>query len=232
MSIDMTKLVRLNALDSLASVTSSAINEVKTTVADAIKNVAVNGNTVNFYTESEVDSSTTVAFTFDFPAEMVIDQAHTTFEPNFAFDSDTYVDATDPNLDGKPVLVLGVKTTDAQNNITIAYSFLNLYNLVDLYSVKSGDSSKLLVINGKEIEVKISATAGNIITANADGFYATTRVAGASAGNIAIFDANGAPSDGGISSDTLVTTSMIASDADVNSVLGSYFSIGGSSAGE
>ena len=132
--------------------------------------------------------------------------------------------ATNPNYDGKSVLVLGVKTTDAQSNTSIVYSFLNLYDLVDIYTIKAGDSSKLLDISGKEIEVKISATAGNIVTANSDGFYATTRVAGASAGNIAIFDANGAPSDSNIATDSLVTSSMVATDAEVDSVLDRYFS--------
>ena len=100
---------------------------------------------------------------------------------------------------------------------------MNLYDLVDIYTIKAGDSAKLLVIDGKEIEVKISATAGNIITANADGFYATTRVAGAVAGNVAIFDANGAPADSGIASDTVLTTSNFATDAEVAEIIDTYF---------
>ena len=224
MAVDYTKVAQLSAIDSLASVTSAAINEVKETAADAIKKVNVSGNTVNFYKNKDaVVGTDTADFTFDFPAEMVIDAAGTEFEPNFTFSSATYTGATDPNLDGKPVLVLAVKTTAANGTVSTAYSFLNLYDLVDIYTIKAGDSAKLLAIDGKEIEVKISATAGNIITANADGFYATTRVTGAVQGNVAIFDANGAPADSGIASDTVLTTSNFATNAEVAEILNTYF---------
>jgi len=182
MAVDMTKLVKLQALDSLASLASAGIAEAKSTAADGLKKVLV-------------------------------------------FDSETYVGATNPNLDGKPVLVLAVKTTQANGTTSTAYSFLNLYDLVDIYTIKVGDSAKVLTINGKEIEFKISSTAGNIISADANGLYATTRVAGAVQGNVAIFDANGAPADSGIGSATVVTTSMIATDAEVNEVLGNYFTL-------
>jgi len=185
----------------------------------------VSGNTVNFYKDKNATAESTADYTFDFPSELVIDAAGTTFEPNFAFDSETYVGATNPKLEGKPVLVLAVKTTAANGTTSSAYSFLNLYDLVDIYTIKAGDSAKVLTINGKEIEFKISSTAGNIISADANGLYATTRVSGAVQGNVAIFDANGAPADSGIGSATVVTTSMIATDAEVNEVLGNYFTL-------
>ena len=221
---DLTKLVQLKHLDNLASVTSAKINDVADVAADAIKKVDVSGNTINFYKNKDAAAGTDAAdFTVDFPAELVIDAAGTDFEPDFEFNGETYVGATDPNLDGKPVLVLAVKTTAADGTVTKAYSFLNLYDLVDIYTVKAGDSSKILVIDGKEIEVKISAAAGNVIEVKDDGLYATTRVAGAVQGNVAIFDADGAPSDSSISSDTIVTTANIASDSDVQSIINSYF---------
>jgi len=225
MAVDMTKLVKLQALDSLASLASAGIAEAKSTAADGLKKVLVSGNTVNFYKDKNAIAESTADYTFDFPSELVIDAAGTTFEPNFAFDSETYVGATNPNLDRKPVLVLAVKTTQANGTTSTAYSFLNLYDLVDIYTIKVGDSAKVLTINGKEIEFKISSTAGNIISADANGLYATTRVAGAVQGNVAIFDANGAPADSGIGSATVVTTSMIATDAEVNEVLGNYFTL-------
>lgn len=226
MAVDMTKLTRLEALDALASLTSAEINEVKQIAGNGIKKVAVSGNTIKFYKDANANVATATAdFNVDFPAELVIDAAGTTFEPNFNFSAGSYGTATDPNLDGKPVLVLAVKTTNADGTTSTAYSFLNLYDLVDIYTIKAGDSSKILVINGKEIEVKISADAGNIIQVKNDGLYATTRVAGAVNGNVAVFDANGAPSDSGIASDTVVVTSMIANNAEVNEVLGKYFTV-------
>ena len=229
MAVDMTKLVKLNALDALASVSSAAINEVKALATDAIKSVDVDGNTVKFYTDKTPAQGATPAYTVDFPAEMVLDQATTTFVDNFTFTTATYVGATNPNLDGKPVLVLGVKTTDAQGTATINYSFLNMYKLVDTYTVKAGNSSKILSIDGYEIEVKISATAGNIIEVKDDGIYVTNRVAGATENDVIIFDANGAPKDSGIGSDTLVLTSMIATDAETTEVINTYF---GTNAGD
>ena len=223
MAVDMSKLVKLNALDALASVSSAAINEVKTLAVDAFKSGQVEGNTVKFYTDKTPAVDAIPAFSVDFPSEMVLDSAKTTFVDNFNFASGNYTGATDPGLNGKPVLVLAVKTTDAQNNETINYSFLNMYKLVDTYTVKAGDSSKILNIDGYEIEVKISAAAGNILTVENDGLYVTNRITGATENNVVTFDANGAPKDSGIGSDTLVLTSMIASDSDVTSILATYF---------
>lgn len=224
MAVNLEHLVQLQALDNLASLASAGIAEAKSIAGDGIKKVAVSGNTVNFYKNKDAVVGTDSAdFTFDFPAELVIDAAGTTFEPDFDFSAGSYGDATDPNLDGKPVLVLAVKTTAANGTTSTAFSFLNLYDLVDIYTIKTGDSSKVLAINGKEIEFKISSSAGNVIIADADGLYATTRVAGAVQGNVAIFDANGAPADSGIGSDTVITTSMIATNAEVSETLGKYF---------
>lgn len=203
MTIDKSKLVKLNALESLASVTSAAINEVKDLADDSIKNVAVTGNTVKFYTDKTPEQGAAPAYTVDFPSEMVLDQATTTFVDNFTFTTATYVGATNPNLDGKPVLVLGVKTTDAQGTETINYSFLNMYKLVDIYTVKTGDSAKVLAIDGYEVEFKKSATAGNIITIENDGIFATNRVAGATENNVVTFDANGALKDSSIAASVL-----------------------------
>ena len=184
MASDLTKFVRLSAIDSLAAYASAAINDVADDVENSIKKVSVDGSTIKFFTDSDADTATAVAAcTVNMPSEMVLDQTRTVFIPKFVFNSATYAGASNPNMDGKPVLVLGVKTTDSQGNIVINYSFLNLYDLVDIYGVKSGDSQKLLSLDGKEFIVNISASSGNIIGANNDGFFATTRITGASAGN-------------------------------------------------
>ena len=184
---------------------------------------------MKFYTDKTPAQGATPVYTVDFPAEMVLDQASTTLVDNFVFSTDTYGTATtNPNLDGKPVLVLGVKTTDAQNNVTVNYSFLSMYKLVDTYTVKTGDSSKILVIDGYEIEVKISATAGNALSVENDGLYVdisgkADRDTDATLHNIAYFDATGTPVDANIAATDLVLTSMIAPDSDVNTVLTTYF---------
>lgn len=230
MSADMTKLVKLSALDNLASLASAAINDVATTAADGIKKVAVSGNTINFYKNKNAVTGTDAAdFTVDFPSELVLDAANTTFEPDFEFNTATYgADTTDPNLDEKPVLVLGVKTTTAAGTTSTAYSFLNLYYLVDIYTIKTGDSAKVLSINGKEIEFKVSAVANNAITIQNDGLHVDIsgkqdKDTDAVTNNIAKFDANGNAVDAGIAVSTLVLTTDIAPDSDVSAVLATYF---------
>lgn len=56
------------------------------------------------------------------PKEQFLDQAKTVVVDNFAWSEELYPGSTDPNLDGKPVLVLAVKNVDTE---TIAYSFLD-----------------------------------------------------------------------------------------------------------
>ena len=102
---------------------------------------------------------------------------------------------------------------------TISYSFLDMSTLVDTYTVKSGDSAKVLTIAGYEVELKISATAGNIITANSDGIYATNRLASFTQGNIVTSDANGAPQDGAIPASTILVDSDVATMAEINEML-------------
>ena len=94
----------------------------------ALKSMTVSGNTVNFYTSS--DTTGTAAFTFDFPEEIFLDQAGTVLVENFAWSAATYPNSTNPNLDGKTVLVLAVKG-DKEVNPTTKFSFVNLEKLID-----------------------------------------------------------------------------------------------------
>ena len=65
------------------------------------------------------------------PKEQFLDLTKTTFVQSFAWSSTTYPDSTNPNLDGKPVMVLALKNS---SDDTVAYSFLNMYELVDTYT--------------------------------------------------------------------------------------------------
>ena len=91
-------------------------------------------------------------YTIDFPKDFLLDQAKTLFVPNFAFSAVTCPGVVNPSLDGKPVFVLAVKgTTDVTSgtaNDTVNYSFMDMSALVDTYSVKAGDSEKILNISG------------------------------------------------------------------------------------
>lgn len=141
------------------------------------------------------------------PKELFLDQTRTTFVQSFTFSQATYSGATDPNLDGKPVMVLAVKgvdNTDPSDTTkqTVTYSFLDMSALVDTYTAKAGDSAKILTIAGYEIEVKIDGDSGNHISVTNNGLMVDVsdkadKVSNATAGNIATLDANGNLVDSG-----------------------------------
>lgn len=201
MAYNETALVRLAALKALAAKTKAEIDNINTDVSKAIKSLGVSGNTVSFYTSA--DKSGDAAFTFDFPKELFLDQAKTTFVPKFAFSTETYPGATDPKLAGKPVMVLAVK---GQNPDSCTYSFLDMSALVDTYKAKTTgkDASTTITVSGYEIEVKVnvSAAAGNALSLKADGLYVdisskADKVKNATSGNFAALDANGNLTDSG-----------------------------------
>lgn len=196
---DITKLVTTGQLKSLAT-------RVKTEIENAVSNL---------------------------PIEMFLDQAKTVFVPNFAFSAASYPGATDPNLDGKPVLVLAVKGVDNSDPTdtslqTTTYSFLNMFTLVDTYTVKAGDSAKILTINGYEVEFHVSAVANNAITVQADGIHVditgkTDKVAGAVAGNVAGLDASGNLTDAGVAASEILIDSDVAQDTDIAAMITEVF---------
>ena len=207
MAYNANALVRLAAMKALAEKTKAEIDNINTDVSKAIKSLGVSGNTVSFYTSA--DKSGDAAFTFDFPKELFLDQVKTTFVPKFAFSAETYPDATDPKLAGKPVMVLAVK---GQNPDSCTYSFLDMSALVDTYKAKATgkDASTTVTIAGYEVDVKVnvSAAAGNALTLKDDGLYVPTpeevdisgkadKVTGATTGNLAALDGEGNLTDSG-----------------------------------
>ena len=137
----------------------------------AIKAVAVKDNAINFYTNPAPTDDTVADFTVDIPTEYFLDQTKTTFVQEFAFSDTTYEGATDPSLEGKPVLVLAVKGDDN----TVTYSFLNMETLVDTYVGEATKSATLTVSADNKItaDVNVSAEEGNILEVKDDGLYAS-----------------------------------------------------------
>ena len=154
-------------------VKKDAFTPVQTAANAAIKSLGVDGNTVNFYTST--DKSGTAAFSVDFPSELFLDQTKTAFVGKFKFSDTTYPGATDPKLDGKPVMVLAVK---GENPDSCTYSFLNMAALVDTYAAKTTgkDASTTVTIAGYEVDVKVnvSAAVGNALILKDDGLYVPT----------------------------------------------------------
>lgn len=224
MAADMTKLVKLGTLDALAAKADTKIKEVEVKANAAYKGAKIiNGNQLGLYTTTATTG--TPALTLDFPAEMVVDATKTTFVPNFDFANGNYTGASNPNLDGKGVLVLAIKTTD-KGAETTSYSFISVDSLVNIYT--AADNS--LTVNGYTLAVKVSATAGNALSATANGLYVDTsgkqdKDTDAVANNVAKMDASGNAVDGGVAIADILTTSDIASDEDVNAALSSYFTL-------
>ena len=124
------------------------------------------------------------------PVEMFLDAVNTKFVEDFEWSLAAYPGSTNPNkaavgtegqpgyepavvYDGKPVLVLAVKSVNNANpsSTTTSYSFLDVSKLVDTYTVASGDSAKVLTINGYTISFNVSSAANNAITVENDGLH-------------------------------------------------------------
>ena len=80
MAYDINKLVKLASLKALAE-------RVNTELSTVFKSGKVEGNKVKLFTST--DKTGTAAFEFDFPVEMVLDQAKTAFVPKFTWSLET-----------------------------------------------------------------------------------------------------------------------------------------------
>ena len=203
MAYDVNKLAKLASLKALAEKVNTELTPVKAAANAAFKSGKVEGNKVKLFTST--DKTGVAAFEFDFPVEMVLDQAKTAFVPQFTWSLETYPGSEDPGLNGKPVMVLAVKGSDG----SVAYSFMGMAALVDTYKAKvSGkDASTTVTIAGYEVDVKvnISKELNNVLEVRADGLYVpktdisgkADKVQPAVDGNFAGLDASGNLTDSG-----------------------------------
>lgn len=123
-----------------------------------------------------------------------LDQTGTNVVENFLFSALEYPNATNPNLDGKTVLVLAVKDANGKSDL-VKYIFVDLAKVIDVYA--AGDSS-ILVTDG-DISVRLSATQGNILSLADDGLFANLAVSGGVSGNFAVIGTSGLITDGDFS---------------------------------
>ena len=230
MAYDVNKLAKLGHVQSLATRVRTALDAIQLDLNNAIQAVAVSGNTVQFFRDTVTTG--TPAFSVDFPTEMFLDQATTAFVGAFHFDAATYPGATNPNLEGKPVLVLGVKTQETESGTvteTINYSFLDVSQLVDTYT--SGNTAATISGYVVTINVPQNLTNGNganalSITANGlevDISGKADKVASATAGNVAGLDANGNLTDSGLAASEILVDSDVATDAECAEMIRTVF---------
>lgn len=130
-------------------------------------------------------------------ADFSLDQAGTTIVENFKFSALEYPNATNPNLDGKTVLVMSVKDANATTSL-VKYVFVDLAKLVGS-STNLKPSDNAIGISGASIGLNLSASAGNILSVADDGLYADLSVADGVSGNFAVIGESGAIVDGGFS---------------------------------
>lgn len=212
-------------------------NYVDLADAKSLKGYLKVGNTWNFYTVEAPTSEDTPAFSIDVPTEYFLDQAKTAFVQEFAWSAETYAGSTNPELDGKPVLVMAVKGDDD----TVTYSFVNVETLVDIYTGAETDSVVVAVSDDNEIsaEVKVSAEEGNIIEVKEDGLYAKVepvdlsgkadKVADVKDAQILVDDGEGNLAASGVTIEELkasVTDEIMANfdlETDVNAEIDSWF---------
>ncbi len=187
---------------------------------NSIKDVKLEGNKLKFYNATTDTATATVVREIDIPAEMFLDPVHTTIVPNFTFSTSTYPNATNPNLNGKTVFVLAVKTVSNDGlTTTTDYSFVDAAALVDTYTA----SDTTITVSGYKLKVNVSAAANNAITLKNDGLHVDisgkiNKVSGATAGNFAVFDSDGGVADSG---------SRFATDAEFTAMLNEIFPVSG-----
>lgn len=206
MAINTENLVKVGQLQTV-------LTRVNTELGATFRSASVSGNTVSFFNSK--NGTGEAAFTFDFPEELYLAQTGTQIVENFAWSAATYPGSTNPNLDGKTVLVLAVRG-NAATNPTVSYSFVDMAKVVE--TITAGDNS--ITVNGYAVSVKVSAATGNLVEVKADGVFVGSdstkadKVTGATAGHIATLDANGNLVDSGVT---------FASDTDINTMITDIF---------
>lgn len=231
------KLANLEQLGMLGTAVKGITDGLKTEINKAYKSLSVSGNTVSLFTN---DSATgTAAATFDFPTELFLDQAKTEFVSSFTWSNTTYPGSTDPNLNGKPVIVLAVRGTTAADRVTgqasdtVTYSFINVASLIDVYTIATDTvSAKVLSIANNAITFKISSTANNALTADANGLFVNIsgkvdKVNGATNNNLAALNSSGNLIDSGIPKANVLTNEYLASNSEATSVINTALGISG-----
>lgn len=201
-------LTNLGQLKKLAQRTKTEIDSIKSSLSNALMAATYSNNTLKLFRTT--DTTGTAAFSFSLPEEMFLDQTKTEFVSDFEWSSTDYPGSTDPDLDGKPVMVLAVKG-DATNP---TYSFLDMQALVDTYT--ANDDS--VTVGSYKIAVKIDSTAGNALTLvsgkglRVDISGKADKVANATSGNFAGLDSSGNLTDSGKKAADFATADHTHSD--------------------
>ena len=132
--------------DLLPQADASRVGVVKIASAIADGNTDVPTSDVVYeYIKTQLDA---------LPSEQFLDLTNTIYVDSFSWSDAKYPGSTNPNLDGKPVLVLALKDNDGN----VQYGFVSLNDLVDVYT---GDETYIDITGGKVSHKDSGATAGS-----------------------------------------------------------------------
>ena len=129
---------------------------------NAFQDISLSNGTVAF-----LNGEGQVVKYFNLPEEIYLRTVGTTFSPNFSWSALAYPGSTNPNLNGKPVLVLHIKG-DSSDSPYEDWSFVNLEDLIDLYV--PADAS--IAISNNSISAAISSNANNLLSLKSNGLFA------------------------------------------------------------
>ena len=136
--------------------------------AENIKSAEFVDDTLKFYASS--DKSGEVVAEITLPEETFLDSSKTEFVSEFSWSITKYPKSTNPELDGKAVLVLAVKT-----GRTVRYSFISLDSVVA--RLVGGDTESMsasVVDDVVTFAVNVSEIADNRVVIKDDGLYVGT----------------------------------------------------------
>ena len=129
---------------------------------NAFQDISLNNGTVAF-----LNGAGQIVKYFNLPEEIYLRTVGTTFSPNFSWSALAYPGSTNPNLNGKPVLVLHIKG-DSSDNPYEDWGFCNLEDLIDLYVPANAS----IAITNNSIAAGVSSISGNLLSVKADGLFA------------------------------------------------------------
>ena len=136
--------------------------------AENIKSAEYVDNIIKFYTTE--DKSGEAVAEVVLPEEMFLDSSKTELVNDFTWDITKYPKSTDPELDGKPVLVLAVKSVR-----TVRYSFISFDSVIAKLIGEETESASVSVAEDViSLNVKVSELSGNRIVIKDDGLYVGT----------------------------------------------------------
>ena len=182
-----TDLVTVGQVKTLATRIALRLTALENT---AIKSVKVVDNALKFYScvKAAIKADTVPVDSFDIPEEIYLSQTDTDIVQNFTWSTASYPGSTDPNLNGKTVLVLAVKGDDATNP-TVKYSFVNMSSLISDFIPKDtlAGAGNLAMWQSDGTITNASIAAAGVLTT----------IAGSTADNVMIFGADGKVTDSG-----------------------------------